>query len=460
MKAPRGKDGDHLDVFIGDHPESRNVYVVNQRKLEGGFDEVKIMLGFEDEESAIACYDKGFMGDLGPKLRDSVVATTVDGLKRWIKDGDTKKAFEQLKENLAKAQPTAQGIMARAKSKSDRLKAKGWTKKDFADVFVGGPAKQKEVGLRVRQRQQSESFDPHAPLCEMAESPKGILRQASVAHTKWFIERTLDAYGGFLRHPHYAVIRPQAYAWTTSLQMATPFLSSDDAQKMIEKTWEESEINEYGIVVRSKPRLQEMAESPRKALKANALKAFKKKKLRCRYSDCKEQHPLAKEDEAITCPTCRKYLELPPLPEGRLPEAESPKEAMRHFHGVDPKDQYMVQNMENCIDELAGWPQAYEREVVPVFKQAIEMIKKWRIAPEDTRRAFLRRAKYEAIPPLRSAGMEMQADDLLDVVRKLGKRWNMDESRQPFDQLAFPIDASQLAAKLLELNKPAREILV
>ena len=33
--------------------------------------------------------------------------------------------------------------------------------------------------------------------------------------------------------------------------------------------------------------------------------------LRCRYSDCCEQHPVATEDETVSCPTCREWLGLP-----------------------------------------------------------------------------------------------------------------------------------------------------
>lgn len=35
--------------------------------------------------------------------------------------------------------------------------------------------------------------------------------------------------------------------------------------------------------------------------------------MRCRYSDCRERHPVAGEDEKITCSNCRNYLGLPSL---------------------------------------------------------------------------------------------------------------------------------------------------
>lgn len=31
---------------------------------------------------------------------------------------------------------------------------------------------------------------------------------------------------------------------------------------------------------------------------------------RCRYMDCAEQHPVASDDEQVTCPTCREGLGL------------------------------------------------------------------------------------------------------------------------------------------------------
>ena len=33
----------------------------------------------------------------------------------------------------------------------------------------------------------------------------------------------------------------------------------------------------------------------------------------CHYDDCVEQHPVADQDEQVTCATCRKELCLPPL---------------------------------------------------------------------------------------------------------------------------------------------------
>jgi hypothetical protein len=101
--APRGKDKDHIDVYIGPNPGGMMVYVVNQNDEKGSFDEHKCMLGFESKEEAIKTYDAAFSGDLGPKLRGEVVSVTMKEFKEWLKSGKTKKPFERLAESLVTA---------------------------------------------------------------------------------------------------------------------------------------------------------------------------------------------------------------------------------------------------------------------------------------------------------------------------------------------------------------------
>jgi hypothetical protein len=104
IKGTKGKDKDHLDVYIGPKPEGMMVFVVNQQKEDTkAFDEHKIMLGFVTKDDAIATYDRAFSGTLGPKLRQSVVSTTVDKLKAWLASGNTKKPFDGIVEGLLEA---------------------------------------------------------------------------------------------------------------------------------------------------------------------------------------------------------------------------------------------------------------------------------------------------------------------------------------------------------------------
>lgn len=100
FKGTQGKDKDHIDCYIGPDPDCELVFVVNQQKKEGGFDEHKVMLGFKTEKEALETYDAAFTGDLGPKLRKSVVSGSVDQLKHWLENGDTMKEVVALQEGV------------------------------------------------------------------------------------------------------------------------------------------------------------------------------------------------------------------------------------------------------------------------------------------------------------------------------------------------------------------------
>ncbi|WP_260392963.1 LPD38 domain-containing protein [Aeromonas jandaei] len=90
IKRTMGADGDHVDVFIGDKPDSEMVYVVDQVDPKTGkFDEHKVMMGFSDEQAArdgyLANYENGWNG------LSAIKAMPMEEFKRWVKDGDTTK---------------------------------------------------------------------------------------------------------------------------------------------------------------------------------------------------------------------------------------------------------------------------------------------------------------------------------------------------------------------------------
>lgn len=90
IKRTLGADGDHVDVFIGDKPESETVYVVDQVDPKTGkFDEHKVMMGFSDEQAA----REGYLGnyEAGWKGLGAIKAMPVESFKRWVKEGDTTK---------------------------------------------------------------------------------------------------------------------------------------------------------------------------------------------------------------------------------------------------------------------------------------------------------------------------------------------------------------------------------
>lgn len=82
----KGADKDHVDFFMGPHPESPVAYVINQRRPGNGhFDEHKVMLGFTHHGAAVRgyldSYSKGWKG------YQSVVPMTIDQLKHWLEHG-------------------------------------------------------------------------------------------------------------------------------------------------------------------------------------------------------------------------------------------------------------------------------------------------------------------------------------------------------------------------------------
>lgn len=92
IRGTEGRDGDHVDVFVKPGtPDDYNgpVFIVDQQKKEGGFDEHKTMLGYADEASAraayLAAYPKGWKG-LG-----GVTQMDMPAFKTWLADGDKSK---------------------------------------------------------------------------------------------------------------------------------------------------------------------------------------------------------------------------------------------------------------------------------------------------------------------------------------------------------------------------------
>lgn len=108
IRGTVGQDGEHIDTFIqpGTADDySGNVFVIDQVDERGQPDEHKVMLGFETIQEArkayLANYAKGWKG-LG-----AISATTMDGFKSWLKDGDTTKPFKATNEQ-PDVQPAAQ----------------------------------------------------------------------------------------------------------------------------------------------------------------------------------------------------------------------------------------------------------------------------------------------------------------------------------------------------------------
>ena len=81
----KGKDGDQVDVFIGpDIEDFDKVYVVDQ-KINGSFDESKVMLGFKTKKEAKAAYFANFDSNWHGFMHITGVSLTT--FRKWLYRG-------------------------------------------------------------------------------------------------------------------------------------------------------------------------------------------------------------------------------------------------------------------------------------------------------------------------------------------------------------------------------------
>src|SRR5579871_188170 len=91
VKRTEGADGDQVDVYVGRHPDSDRVYVVDQMDHRTGrFDEHKAMLGYRTQEEAESAYKRGFSDGKGAARMGAVTEMSVGDFKNWLREGDTK----------------------------------------------------------------------------------------------------------------------------------------------------------------------------------------------------------------------------------------------------------------------------------------------------------------------------------------------------------------------------------
>lgn len=79
-----GKDGDAVDVFIGNNLDSKSIFAVDQR-IDGKFDETKVMLGFNSEEEAKNAYLSNYEKDW--KGFWKITEVTIEDFKKWLYNG-------------------------------------------------------------------------------------------------------------------------------------------------------------------------------------------------------------------------------------------------------------------------------------------------------------------------------------------------------------------------------------
>ncbi|MBQ8051630.1 MAG: hypothetical protein IJ197_08690 [Bacteroidaceae bacterium] len=96
IRGSEGVDGDHIDMFLSDDPSQGDVYVIDQVKKDGSFDEHKVMYGFGSEQEArdayLSNYEEGWQG-LG-----NITHVSKGEFKKWVESSHRKtKPFAEYK---------------------------------------------------------------------------------------------------------------------------------------------------------------------------------------------------------------------------------------------------------------------------------------------------------------------------------------------------------------------------
>lgn len=92
IRGTLGADGDQIDVCIGKHPKSNDVFVIDQIDAEtGDFDEHKVFLGYRKPKAALRDYLDSNGDGLGGLRSWRMVRMSIGDFKSWLKSGNTKR---------------------------------------------------------------------------------------------------------------------------------------------------------------------------------------------------------------------------------------------------------------------------------------------------------------------------------------------------------------------------------
>lgn len=115
IRGTEGVDGDHIDVFLSDTPEVGDVFVVDQVKPDGTFDEHKVMYGFGSEAEARQAY----LSNYSPGWRGLGAITRVskEEFKKWVNSSKRKtKPFADYHTIKKEVSARSQGSVAENKN--------------------------------------------------------------------------------------------------------------------------------------------------------------------------------------------------------------------------------------------------------------------------------------------------------------------------------------------------------
>lgn len=220
IRKTEGADGDHMDVYLGDHITKQSpVFVIDQIDPKTKqFDEHKVIYGARGYAEAKDIYDNHFSDKSGPNRRGSITKMPLDEFKDWIK-GDTTQPLKFKEASQNKTVNFAEDMLSETKAltrlahqkgfkdiddfaKNDaeefRISTEKWRNQHPIEQFVQ-PTEQPKMGTEIpkegiqqpkeetnvteaTQAEQKQTEQPQAPIRAAVETLVKYRRFAQQAH--------------------------------------------------------------------------------------------------------------------------------------------------------------------------------------------------------------------------------------------------------------------------------------
>lgn len=211
VKRTEGADGDQVDVFIGDDPQSESVFIIDQVEVDGEpkFDEHKVMLGFNDSDTALQAYVDSFSDGKGVERAGELSETTIDEFKRWLEHEDTTKPFGDMEysESTSESEPVAEPVppspaVAQPPTQPDKREGEPSTpdeggtsssdkEPETAPAEDSYTNKYGEVMLETGIRLKSKSGRELSPAPKIDTSTKGKLTNSMKRVNQWLLDEAI-----------------------------------------------------------------------------------------------------------------------------------------------------------------------------------------------------------------------------------------------------------------------------
>ena len=97
IKRSKGKDGDQVDVYVGDQVDAPTAFVIDQVNPEDRkLDEHKVMLGFGSRESALDTYRQAFSDGSAEQRIGGITEMPMQDFKAWVERGKRSRPVSKL----------------------------------------------------------------------------------------------------------------------------------------------------------------------------------------------------------------------------------------------------------------------------------------------------------------------------------------------------------------------------